>query len=50
VFVEHGVLHVDLGLGSIVELPAEETERRRKATTSQWPMVISVIDGIPRDR
>jgi L-fucose isomerase-like protein len=49
VFVEKGALHVDLGLGSVVELPEEETERRWQSTTSQWPIVNTVFDGISRD-
>ncbi len=49
VFVESGRLHVDLGLGSVVQLPAEETTRRWKQTTPQWPMVSAYFDGISRD-
>jgi L-fucose isomerase-like protein len=49
VFVEGNSLHVDMGLGSVTELPAEETERRWKQTTIQWPMVNAVFDGISRD-
>lgn len=49
VFVEGNALHVDLGLGSVVELPKEETMRRWGQTTSQWPMVSAVFDGISRD-
>lgn len=49
VFVESGALHVDIGLGSVVELPAEETMRRWQQTTIQWPMVSAVFDGISRD-
>jgi len=49
VFVEGDALHVDLGLGSVVELPKEETKRRWGQTTSQWPMVSAVFDGISRD-
>ena len=49
VFVEGGSLHVDIGLGSVVALPAEETERRWKQTTTQWPMVSATFDGISRD-
>ena len=49
VFVEGNALHVDLGLGSVVELPHEETMRRWGQTTSQWPMVSAVFDGISRD-
>ncbi len=49
VFVEKGAMHVDLGLGSVLELPREETERRWQATTSQWPMVSAVFHGVSRD-
>ena len=49
VFVEAGKLHIDLGLGKIVELPEEETQRRWSNTTSQWPLVSAVFDGISRD-
>ena len=49
VFVEGGGLHVDMGLGSVVSLPAEETERRWKQTTIQWPMVSATFNGISRD-
>jgi hypothetical protein len=49
VFVEGNRLHVDMGLGSVVRLPPEETTRRWAHTTSQWPMVSAVFDGISRD-
>jgi L-fucose isomerase-like protein len=49
VFVEGGELHVDIGLGSVIELPPEETQRRWKQTTTQWPMVSAVFDGVSRD-
>ena len=49
VFVEGNALHVDLGLGSVIELPAEETARRWKETTVQWPMVNAIFDGVSRD-
>ena len=48
-FVEGGALHVDMGLGSVLELPKEETERRSMETTPQWPLVSAVFDGISRD-
>jgi len=50
VFVEGGALHVDLGRGRAVSLPAEETERRWKETTYQWPMVHAVLDGVGQDQ
>ncbi|HEX4652450.1 MAG TPA: fucose isomerase [Granulicella sp.] len=49
VFVEDNALHVDIGLGSVVKLPEEETTRRWQQTTSQWPMVSTIFDGISRD-
>jgi hypothetical protein len=49
VFVEAGALHVDLGLGSVIELPPDETARRWRETTPQWPLVSAVLDGITRD-
>jgi len=49
VFTEKNALHVDMGLGSIVELPAEETKRRWHQTTAQWPMVSATFDGVTRD-
>jgi hypothetical protein len=49
VFVEDGALHADIGRGAVVELPAEETARRWKNTTSQWPLVSTIFRGITRD-
>ena len=49
VFVEGGALHADMGLGSVIELPKEETERRWRNTTTQWPLVSAVFHGIGRD-
>ncbi len=49
VFVENNSLHVDIGLGSVVALPPEETERRWKQTTTQWPMVSAIFDGVSRN-
>lgn len=50
VYVEDGVLNADLGLAKVVELPAEETERRWQATTPQWPIMHAVIYGVSRDQ
>jgi L-fucose isomerase-like protein len=49
VFVEASALHVDIGLGSVVALPDDETERRWKQTTTQWPMVSATFDGVSRN-
>ncbi|MDR3750022.1 MAG: fucose isomerase [Terracidiphilus sp.] len=50
VFVEGGALHADLGRGTVVSLPAEETERRWKGTTKEWPIVSAVFHGVSRDQ
>jgi hypothetical protein len=50
VFIMHGKLHCDLGVGKVVKLPAEETERRWRETTPQWPIMHAVLDGIHRDQ
>jgi hypothetical protein len=50
IFVMDGKLHCDLGTGHVVELPREETERRWKETTPQWPIMHACFDGITRDQ
>ena len=50
VFIEDGRLKADLGLARAVELPEEETERRWKITTPQWPIMHAVLPGITRDQ
>jgi len=50
VFVEGGVLHADLGRGTVVSLPAAETERRWKETTTQWPIVHAVLHGVSQNQ
>jgi hypothetical protein len=50
VFVEDDALHVDLGRATSVELPTEETERRWKLTTPQWPIMHLVLHGVTRDQ
>jgi hypothetical protein len=50
IFVEDGRLKADLGRAKVVELPQEETERRWKITTPQWPIMHAVTYGVNRDR
>jgi hypothetical protein len=50
VFVEGGALHADLGRGSVVSLPAAETERRWKEATTQWPIVHAVFHGVSQNQ
>lgn len=50
VFIMDQVLHVDLGRGTVVELPAEETQRRLNATNREWPIMHAVLHGVSRDQ
>ena len=50
VFVDGGVLKADIGRAKVVELPREETERRWRITTPQWPIMHAVTYGITRDQ
>lgn len=50
IFVEDGRLKMDLGRAGVVELPPEETERRWKLTTPQWPIMHAVTYGVDRDQ
>jgi hypothetical protein len=50
VFVMNRELHCDLGIAEVVELPREETERRWRETTPQWPIMHAVLRGITRDQ
>lgn len=42
-------VYMHIGTGTAVELPAAEFERRRKATTYEWPLLNCVLDGVGRD-
>ena len=50
VFVESGRLKMDLGRAKVVSLPREETERRWRETTIQWPIMHAVTYGVTRDQ
>ena len=50
VFVMNGKLHCDLGVAKVLKLPPEETERRWRETTPQWPIMHAVLSGITRDQ
>lgn len=50
VFIMDGKLHADLGRATVVELPLAETERRWQATSPQWPIMHTVLQGITRDQ
>src|SRR3984885_9357284 len=50
VFVDHGVLKGDVGRAKVVKPPREETERRWRITTPQWPIMHAVTYGVTRDQ
>ena len=50
IFVENESLAMDLGRGRAIELPPQETERRWKSTTPEWPIMHAVLDGVTRDQ
>jgi hypothetical protein len=50
VYIEDARLKADLGHGRAIALPAEETERRWKITTSQWPIMHAITPGVTRDQ
>jgi L-fucose isomerase-like protein len=50
IFIDAGVLRADIGRAKVVELPAEETERRWKLTSPPWPIMHAVFNGVTRDQ
>jgi hypothetical protein len=50
VFVQDGRLKMDLGRAKVVSLPGEETARRWRETTEQWPIMHAVTYGVTRDQ
>jgi L-fucose isomerase-like protein len=50
IYVQGDALHMDIGRGGALSLPADESERRWAATTSQWPMMHAVLYGVTRDQ
>ena len=50
IFIDGGRLKADIGRAKVVELPIEETERRWRITTPQWPIMHAVTYGVSRDQ
>ncbi|WP_072314965.1 fucose isomerase [Agrococcus sp. Marseille-P2731] len=50
VYVMDGALHVDMGRGSAIALPDEESTRRKEATNPEWPIMHAVLHGVSRDQ
>lgn len=49
IFIDGG-LKADLGLVEAIDLPRDETERRWRITTPQWPIMHAIIRGVTRDQ
>ncbi|MGH7214094.1 MAG: fucose isomerase [Tepidisphaeraceae bacterium] len=50
IYIEDDRLHMDLGRAKVISLPIEETERRWRSTTPQWPIMHAVTYGVSRDQ
>ncbi|HOA85842.1 MAG TPA: fucose isomerase [Microbacteriaceae bacterium] len=50
VYIAEDELHVDLFRGTVVDLPAEETQRRKDATNPEWPIANVVLHDVTRDQ
>jgi hypothetical protein len=50
VYIAEGVLNADVFRGTVVGLPAEETQRRKDATNPEWPIANVVLHGQSRDQ
>jgi len=50
VFIAEGVLQVDIFRGTVVTLPAKETQRRKDATNPEWPIAHVVLHDVSRDQ
>ena len=49
-YIQDHALHLDIGRGTVVELPAEETRRRKEMTNPEWPIAHVVLHGVTRDQ
>lgn len=50
VYIQDSALHVDMGRGTVVELPPDEMQLRWQSTTPQWPIMSAVLHGVSRDQ
>jgi hypothetical protein len=50
VFIADGILQADIFRGTVVELPLEETQRRKEATNPEWPIAHVVLHEVTRDQ
>ena len=50
VYVEGGSLKVDMGRATAISLPKEETDRRWREVTRQWPIMHVLLHGVDRNQ
>ena len=50
VFIADGILQADIFRGTVIELPEEETQRRKNATNPEWPIAHVVLHAVTRDQ
>ena len=50
IYIQDDALHMDIGRGAGVALPAAEANRRWRMTTPEWPMLNAVLYGVSRDQ
>ncbi|MET2011086.1 fucose isomerase [Microbacterium chocolatum] len=50
VFIADGILQADVFRASVIELPEEETQRRKQATNPEWPIAHVVLHDVSRDQ
>lgn len=50
IYVKDHALYCDIGTGEVVLLPEEETQRRWKLTSPEWPIMHAVLNGVSRDQ
>ena len=50
VFIADGILQADIFRASVIELPADETQRRKDATNPEWPIAHVVLHDVSRDQ
>ena len=49
-YLDNNRLRLDIGRATVVELPQEETDRRWRETTAEWPIMHAVTHGVSRDQ
>ena len=50
IYLEGGKVRADIGRAKVIGMPREETERRWRITTPQWPIMHAVTYGASRDQ